>query len=95
MEDRLRQAADVQDLCVTELAAADGERQVWIILQLENSETFKDVVEAIKPKIPTTLERVGIVEIGEIPRTANGKISRQDVNRLILEAQTPPTATPQ
>lgn len=87
LEEQLRRAADIEDICVTELAAEDGERQVWIILQLQDSSTFKDVVEAIKPKIPTTLERVSIVEIGEIPRAANGKILRHDVDQLILGAQ--------
>lgn len=86
LEEQLRQAFEVDDLCITSVPGALGNEQVCVALVLNNSTRLRDIQEAMAAKMPPIVGPVRLLKVSKIPRTKTGKARRNRL-RTVIAAQ--------
>lgn len=87
LEEQLRPALPVTDLCVTSIADENGASRLWVVVVPENADAMAVIRDRLPALLPTEMENVRLAKLDAIPRTATGKILRSDVNTALAQAE--------
>lgn len=90
IEEKLRQAIPVSDLCLVELADDAGLTRLCVVLVPHDGGNTEDLKSLLAPLLPSNLGRVELVTANQIPRTEMGKAKRNDLVRTLQKRKTTP-----
>jgi len=90
LEEKLRQAVPVADLCLVELADDAGLTRLCIVLVPHDGSDTEDLKSLLSPHLPSNLGRVELVTANQIPRTEMGKAKRNDLVRTLQQRNRAP-----
>lgn len=83
LEERLLAALPIDDVCVTALPDANGDVQLCVAVVMAG-ESRDGVLEKLRPMMPALYGPIRLMAVEVIPRTATGKIKRNDFHAALL-----------
>lgn len=83
IEDSLRTALPVTDLCITDVPNSNGENQLYVVVAMEESAILDEIKDMLPSLMSSRFGEVILVPVERIPRTSTGKIRRRMLNEAI------------
>jgi len=77
LEHELKSNLPIQNACILEIKGKDGLTQIHVCTSPHNDKAKQDVIDQIKPMLPSVMETVHLSFFKDFPLTANGKIQRR------------------
>ncbi len=94
LEAKLIAQLPVGDLCLASVNDAAGVSQVWAVVTLECNVQLPEIEAKAATLLPPAFGKINVIVVPEIPRTANGKLQREQVKLLLQQKLQPSAASP-
>jgi acyl-coenzyme A synthetase/AMP-(fatty) acid ligase len=86
LEEKLRAALPVTDLCLAAIADDAGVEQLCVVAAPRDPDSLTDIRRKLDPLMPDTVGTVRFVAVASIPRTTTGKVRRNELAQSLRQS---------